>query len=473
MSTAATIRKARSTAGARPPWPAIQAYKRHSFEQLRGETQILDVGCGPGEDAAAVSAEDAVGVDRSWAMCTRACPRVGRICQGLAEQLPFADGSFGGCRADRVLVHLADPVRALHELLRVTRPGGRIVLADPDQETLVIEVPGVRRELADAVKALRRDVGYRHGRLGAQLPALLAVGRRRRHLDRRFPLVLTDPDDAFGLPSWVTGWRELGGFDDRDVAEWDAAVARAARWAWSTWSSTSSSPARRRDGHSFGRRRLGVRRRHRVDDVPSRRTGRVVAGRTGGAEAGRRRARGCAARGGARVRRRRHRFSRRTSDHTPGRLVHARRLGRDAFGSKACTNRAASTTCSQCQRSFIAHWRRCRRRGRRSCATARHRGPSATAPCGEKRRSAATRKRFAWSLIDSRPSSPERRRVLPRRSSTATSGATCCSPTPAGSCPRSSTSRRTTARVPSPTRLSSPTRSHGTTCRSRSPSVSS
>jgi SAM-dependent methyltransferase len=208
-------------------WPAIQAYKRHSFEQLRGETQILDLGCGPGEDAAAVSAEEAFGVDRSWTMCTRAFPRVGRVCQGEAVHLPFADAVFGGCRADRVLVHLADPVQTLHELLRVTRPGGRIVLADPDQETLVIEVPGVRRELADAVKALRRDVGYRHGRLAAQLPALLASLGIVDISTAAFPLVLTDPDDAFGLPSWVTGWRELGGFDDRDVAEWDAAIARA------------------------------------------------------------------------------------------------------------------------------------------------------------------------------------------------------------------------------------------------------
>ncbi len=208
-------------------WPQIQAYKRHSFEQLRGETHVLDLGCGPGQDAAAVSAEEAVGVDRSWAMCTRASLRVGRVCQGLAEQLPFADGAFGGCRADRVLVHLADPVRALHELLRVTRPGGRIVVADPDQETLVIEVPGVRRELADAVKALRRDIGYRHGRLATQLPALLASLGVVDISTAAFPLVLTDPDDAFGLPSWVTGWREAGGFDDRDVAEWDAAIARA------------------------------------------------------------------------------------------------------------------------------------------------------------------------------------------------------------------------------------------------------
>ena len=102
-------------------------------------------------------------------------------------------------------------------------------MADPDQETLVIEVPGVRRELADAVKALRRDVGYRHGRLATQLPALLASVGVVDISTAAFPLVLTDPDDAFGLPSWVTGWRELGGFDDRDVAEWDAAIARAAR----------------------------------------------------------------------------------------------------------------------------------------------------------------------------------------------------------------------------------------------------
>ncbi len=208
-------------------WPQIQAYKRHSFAQLRGATHVLDLGCGPGQDAAAVSPEEAVGVDRSWAMCARAFPRVGRICQALAEQLPFADASFGGCRADRVLVHLADPVRALHELLRVTRPGGRIVLADPDQETLVIEVPGARRGLADALKALRRDVGYRHGRLATQLPALLASLGIVDISTAAFPLVLTDPDDAFGLPSWVAAWREAGGFDDRDIAEWDAAIARA------------------------------------------------------------------------------------------------------------------------------------------------------------------------------------------------------------------------------------------------------
>lgn len=39
-----------------------------------------------------------------------------------------------------------------------------------------------------------------------------------------FPLVLTDPDDAFGLPSWPRLWQELGRFDDRDIAEWDEGI---------------------------------------------------------------------------------------------------------------------------------------------------------------------------------------------------------------------------------------------------------
>jgi hypothetical protein len=28
-------------------WPAIQAYKRYTFELLRGQSSVLDIGCGP------------------------------------------------------------------------------------------------------------------------------------------------------------------------------------------------------------------------------------------------------------------------------------------------------------------------------------------------------------------------------------------------------------------------------------------
>jgi ubiquinone/menaquinone biosynthesis C-methylase UbiE len=54
-----------------------------------------------------------------------------------AEQLPFADASFDLITCVRALHHIQSPTRALDEMVRLTAPGGRIVvedfLADPDR----------------------------------------------------------------------------------------------------------------------------------------------------------------------------------------------------------------------------------------------------------------------------------------------------------------------------------------------------
>jgi SAM-dependent methyltransferase len=147
---------------------------------------------------------------------------------GDAIRLPFRARTFGAARADRVFQHLDDPMRALREMMRVTRRGGRVVVADPDQESLVIHVPGVRSELVDRVKRLRRDVGYRNGRLASTLPEAFAGAGLHEVTVRAFPLTLTDPDDAFGLPTWMAYWRDRGhAFDAADVREWDAGIERA------------------------------------------------------------------------------------------------------------------------------------------------------------------------------------------------------------------------------------------------------
>ena len=58
--------------------------------------------------------------------------------QGDAQALDFPDASFDRCRAERVLIHLPDPVAAVREMARVTRPGGLVVASDLDGETIFV-----------------------------------------------------------------------------------------------------------------------------------------------------------------------------------------------------------------------------------------------------------------------------------------------------------------------------------------------
>jgi SAM-dependent methyltransferase len=206
-------------------WPQVRAYKRRVLDLLAGADPVLDLGCGPGADVVELGGR-AVGVDPSSAMCAAAARRGAAVCRGDGHRLPFATGSFGGVRADRVLQHVADPDVVLDEVVRVARPGARVVLAEPDQESLVIHVPGVERSITDRLKVLRRDVGYRNGRVASTL----AEGLARRGLTdvtvEPFGLLLTRPDDAFGLPTWPAFWRDEGGFGDDELAAWELAMAR-------------------------------------------------------------------------------------------------------------------------------------------------------------------------------------------------------------------------------------------------------
>lgn len=49
----------------------------------------------------------------------------------LATRLPFQDGTFDAVNLGDVLEHMEDPAAAVRELMRVTRPGGAIVISTP------------------------------------------------------------------------------------------------------------------------------------------------------------------------------------------------------------------------------------------------------------------------------------------------------------------------------------------------------
>jgi ubiquinone/menaquinone biosynthesis C-methylase UbiE len=51
-----------------------------------------------------------------------------RLVTGDVHDLPFPSGSFDVVHAHQVLQHVADPVAALREMVRVCRPGGVVAV---------------------------------------------------------------------------------------------------------------------------------------------------------------------------------------------------------------------------------------------------------------------------------------------------------------------------------------------------------
>ena len=102
---------------------------------LGGDERALDVGCGTGALAYALAplVGEVVGVDSSeeYLAAARAdAPDNCTFVLGDAEALPFPYGDFDLVGCLRVLHHVARPELVVSEIARVTRPGGRILIAD-------------------------------------------------------------------------------------------------------------------------------------------------------------------------------------------------------------------------------------------------------------------------------------------------------------------------------------------------------
>jgi ubiquinone/menaquinone biosynthesis C-methylase UbiE len=210
-------------------WPFIRAYKARTVELLRvgrGDV-LLDVGCGTGHDTRALGAVAgrggvAIGIDASAVMLKAAETRGGSYLQADARSLPFPDAAFDGTRIDRVLQHVAGPQQAVEELVRVTRPGGRVVAIDPDQETLVADLP--EHALLRKVKEFRRDRNLCNGTIGRELPRMFRGAGLVDVACEAATLVLTDPRDAFGFTTWPHLMHLEGLLTSEELARWDATV---------------------------------------------------------------------------------------------------------------------------------------------------------------------------------------------------------------------------------------------------------
>ena len=125
---------------------------------LRPGLELLDIGTGPGTITAdladrvapgsvtAVEATDAALAITRAEIERRGCASVSFVVAD-AHDLPMASGSFDVVHAHQVLQHVADPVVALRQMMRVCRPGGVVAVRDGDYGGFIWypELPGLER----------------------------------------------------------------------------------------------------------------------------------------------------------------------------------------------------------------------------------------------------------------------------------------------------------------------------------------
>ncbi len=161
--------------------PYFEDYKKKSFQLLSPTegSRILEIGCGLGRDATAIARMMGTkgmvaAVDSSMKMIGAAQKGIReadpvRLCLADACRLPFCDEAFDAARADRVLQHIFDPEKALSEMARTVREGGKVVVYEPDWGTFIIS-PG-QKEVCRAMTQLFGDT-FPSGWVGRRLPGL-------------------------------------------------------------------------------------------------------------------------------------------------------------------------------------------------------------------------------------------------------------------------------------------------------------
>jgi SAM-dependent methyltransferase len=128
--------------------------------------RVLDVACGTGvlarEAARRVGTTGFVaGLDASpgmLAVASRIAPRIAWS-QGTAEALPYPDASFDAVVSQFGLMFFADRTRALREMLRVLKPGGRVAVAVWGElgRTPAYAASNARAEGARPIRCARRS----------------------------------------------------------------------------------------------------------------------------------------------------------------------------------------------------------------------------------------------------------------------------------------------------------------------------
>ena len=153
-----------------PDQQSVNAAFINAVNPRRNE-RLLEVGCGSGVLCRLAAKEldqtgNITGIDIAFAFLQAgrkmvlhpgSAPPID-FSAGRAENLPFVDRSFDTVFTARLLLHVVDPEKVVNEMVRVVKPGGRVVLMDWDFDTVAVD--HANRELT------RRLIHWRTDHLG-------------------------------------------------------------------------------------------------------------------------------------------------------------------------------------------------------------------------------------------------------------------------------------------------------------------
>jgi len=156
---------------------------------------------------------------------------------GDISQLGFDDATFDGVTCERVFQHLDTPDAALAELVRVTRPGGRIVVIDTDWGMHAIH--GADPHLTSrAVECWASNAA--NGWSGRRLPGLFVDAGMREPVVVAETFTTTDARRPLGPPftTMAAVAERAGALSADEARSWLAQLADAAAHGQFFWAVT-------------------------------------------------------------------------------------------------------------------------------------------------------------------------------------------------------------------------------------------
>ena len=143
---------------------------------LEGIKSILDVGCGVGHWGNALSkllpaGYHITGIDMEEKWIEEAKKRSAHLKEQFeykvssAEEIPYPDQSFDMVTCQTVLLHVPDAVHVLKEMYRVLKPGGLLLVAEPNNSVseLVFDSLSFNEPAEDTIKAMGFSVTCERG----------------------------------------------------------------------------------------------------------------------------------------------------------------------------------------------------------------------------------------------------------------------------------------------------------------------